>query len=136
MSRILVLSLVLLLAAPGAALAQISGNIGYSESGVKARAEKAEQSKQVLTRHELPPSSTSTFVDANVLMNVNADEYVAIFALAQEGTTVAECGKKMDAVLKTFAEGLQSLGIGGANRHIDFVAQNKIYGFEVTGDVA
>jgi uncharacterized protein YggE len=135
MMRVLVSPFVLLVM-PGISFAQISGNIGYSESGVKARAEKEEQGKQVLTKHELPPTSTSTFVDANILMNVKADEYVAIFALAQEGATVAECGKKMEAVLKTFAEGLQPLGIGGANRHIDFVAQNKIYGFEVTGDVA
>ena len=136
MLRIPVVSLVLLLVAPCAALAQISGNIGYSQSGAKARAELAERGKHVLTKHELPPTSTSMFVEANVLMNVKADEYVATFAVAQEGESVADCGKKMDAVLKTFAEQLQTLGIGGANRYVDFVAQNKIYGFEVMGDVA
>lgn len=126
----------ILLAFPGTCLSQISGNAAYSESGAKARAEQAERANREITRHELPPTGTSMFVEANVLANVKADEYVSVFAVAQEGESVAVCGEKMEAVLKLFAENLQPLGIGEANLYVDFVAQNKIYGFEITGDLA
>ncbi len=76
------------------------------------------------------------FVEANVLMNVEADEYVAVFGVTHEGETVAECGRKMGATIEEFAGELKSLGIGEEEIFVDFVAQNKIYGFEVTGDLA
>ena len=38
------------------------------------------------------------FLEASVLMNVKADEYVAVFGVLQEGATVVECNQKMDAV--------------------------------------
>ena len=35
----------------------------------------------MLTKEEMPPTATSTFVEASVLMNVPADEYVAVFGI-------------------------------------------------------
>ena len=72
------------------------------------------------------------FVEASVLMNVKADDHVAVFAVAREGETVEECGKKMDATVKAFSDALKPLGVAGEDLYVDFVAQNKIYGFEVT----
>jgi uncharacterized protein YggE len=69
-------------------------------------------------------------------MNVKADEHVAVFAVSQEGETVAECNKKMDATLKDLTAVLKPLGLAGDDLFADFAAQNKIYGFEVTGDIA
>ena len=115
---------------------QVSGNIGFSQAGGKAKAEQSERAKRVLTKEELPPTDGSTFVEANVLMNVKADEYVAVFGVMQDGPTVAECNQKMDATLKQFTGELKSLGIGDSDLFVDFITQNKIYGFEVTGDVA
>jgi hypothetical protein len=65
----------------------------------------------VLTKDELPPTGTSTFVECNVLMNVKADEYVVVFGITQEGETLAECSDKMDATIKAFAADLKPLGI-------------------------
>jgi uncharacterized protein YggE len=121
---------------PSLCLAQVSGNVGYSQNGGKARAVQNERNKRVLTKEEMPPSSTSTFVEANVLMNVRADEYVVVFGMLQEGETVAECGQKMDTTVKRFSDELKTLGIADDARFVDFIAQNKIYGFEVTGDIA
>jgi hypothetical protein len=39
-------------------------------------------------------SSQNYFIEANVLMNVRANEYVAIFALAQEGPTLPRLTRK------------------------------------------
>lgn len=76
------------------------------------------------------------FVEANVLMNEKADRYVAIFAVSHEGATLEECSRKMDATLKAFSADIQGLGIPAADVFIDFIAQNKIYAFDVTGNLA
>ena len=125
-----------LLAFPSLCLAQVGGNVSYSQNGGKGRAVQNERSKRTLTKEEMPSSGTSTFVEANVLMNVRADEYVAIFGIVQEGETIAECGRKMDTTVKLFSDELKMLGIADDARFVDFIAQNKIFGFEVTGDIA
>ncbi len=125
-----------LLAFPSLCCAQASGNVGYSQNSGKARAEQNERTKRVLTKEEMPPSATSTFVEANVLMNVLADEYVAVFGIAQEGESIAECSQKMDTTINRLTDELKKLGIGDDARFVDFIAQNKIYGFEVTGQIA
>jgi uncharacterized protein YggE len=76
------------------------------------------------------------FLDASVLMNVKADEYVAAFGVSQEGATVAECHQKMDAALDAFTGELKQLGVGSADIFVDFAAQNKIYGYQVSDNVA
>src|SRR5579859_5983215 len=91
--------LALILISPGLCYAQASGNIGYSQAGGKAKAEQEELGKRALTREEMPPTSTSMFLEAHALMNVKADEYVAVFGITQEGSTLAECAQKMDATL-------------------------------------
>jgi uncharacterized protein YggE len=128
--------LVILLNSPVPCWGQVSGNVNYGQGGGKARAEQSERSRRQMTKEDMPPTGTSMFVEANVLLNVKADEYVAVFGLLQEGPTVAECQQKMDATLQQFTKAVQTLGIEEKNIHIDFVAQNKIYGYEVAGDIA
>src|SRR5947209_994798 len=130
-----IVSILILVASPGLCRGQVGGNIGYAQTAAKARAEQSERAKRVLTKDELPPTSTGTFVEANVLMNVKADEYVVTFGITQEGETLAECSKKMDATVKAFSADLKGLGIGGDDLFIDFVAQTKIYGFEAQGNI-
>ncbi len=115
---------------------QVGGNIGYSQAGAKARAEQQARARRTLPEQDQPPSETSTFVEADVLMNVVADEYVAVFGIAQEGETVAECNRKMDAVAREFTEALKALGIAEKDLFLDFVTQTKIYGYEIAGDIA
>ncbi len=137
MKRSLAISLTILMAGPGLCRGQVGGNVGYSQPGdSQARAEQGERNKRVLTEHELPPTGTSMFVEANVLMNVKADEFVAVFGIAHEGDTLADCRRKMEATIAAFSDALKPMGIGGDDLFVDFVAQNRIYGFEVTGDVA
>jgi uncharacterized protein YggE len=134
MRRVAVLVLILL--APAACRGQVSGNVAYAQGGGKARAEQNERSKRTLTSQDLPPSRNSTFVEANVLMNVKADEYVVVFAVAREGETLAECSRKVDETLRAFTADLKELGIGGDEIAVDFIAQERIYGYETTGEVA
>ena len=135
MKRIFVLSLAII-ALHGVCFAQASGNAAYSQSGGSNRARQNERGKRVLQPGDAPPSATSMFLEANVLMNVKADEYVAVFGVLQEGATVAECNQKMDAVVGGFSSELKQLGIRADDIYVDFAAQNKIYGFQLAGTIA
>lgn len=130
------LALAIPLLLPAIAPAQVGGNAGYAQSGVRARAEQAERAKRVLTKEELPPSPTSSFVDANVLMNVRADEYVVVFAVAREGKDIAEAQEKMDATIRQFNTALKGLGVEPDDVFVDYLAQAKVYGFQIEGNIA
>ena len=120
----------------GAGLAQTSGNIGYQQNGGKAKAEQIERGERVVAKDDLPPTNTSMFVDADVLMNVKADEFVAVFGIAQEGASVEEADDKMAAVIKQFTESLRALHIRDADIYVDFITQPKIYGYEIADTTA
>jgi uncharacterized protein YggE len=119
----------------GVCLAQASGNVGYGQTGGNAKARQNERNKRVLAQGEMPPAN-SMFIEASVLINVKADEHVATFGLTQEGLTVAECNQKLDATINEFASELRQLDITREDYFVDFAAQNKIYGYQVTGEIA
>jgi hypothetical protein len=89
--------LVILIVCPDLCTAQVGGNIAYAQAGGKARAEQNEHNKRALTHEEMPPTSTSMFVEASVLMNVKAEEYVAVFGVMQEGDQ-SRCHRSCGAV--------------------------------------
>jgi uncharacterized protein YggE len=133
--RVLMISLIMI----GSALtvyAQASGNVAYSQQGGQARAEQNERNKRVVAQADAPPTATTMFVEASVLMNIKADEYVAVFAVNQECASVTECNQQMDATTAAFASEAQRLGVGRDDLFVDFAAQNKIYSYQVTGSVA
>jgi uncharacterized protein YggE len=129
-------TLLIFIAGYGVSFAQVSGNSSYSQSGGKARAEQNERNKRAMAQGEAPPTGTSMFIEASVLMNLKADEYVAVFGVLQECGAVPECNQKMDATTNQFAGELKQLGIGSEDIFVDFAAQNKIYGFQVAGNIA
>jgi uncharacterized protein YggE len=136
MKKLTIVTLTGLLVYPTLCQGQVGGNAGYAQSGGKARSELNERNKRVLTKEDIPPTGTSMFVEANVLMNVRSDEHIVVFGIVQEGETLAECSRKMDTTISQFSDELKTLGIGGDDVFVDFVAQNKTYGFEVAGTIA
>src|SRR5271170_3829094 len=121
---------------PGRLHAQVGGNAAFGQAGGRARAAQSERARRVIAKECHPPTGTMTFLEANVLMNVKAEEYVAVFAVSADGETVAECSRKLDETLKTFIGEINALGIAGDDLFVDFIAQNKTYGFTVEGDIA
>jgi len=121
-------------ARPG--FAQFSGNVAYGQPGGRARAEQNERAKRQLTRDEIPPTDDTIFLDASILMNVKADEFVATFGVAQEAETVEACQAKMDATLAAFTRSLKELGIASDAIFVDFTAQTKVYNYKVEGNLA
>jgi hypothetical protein len=73
-----------------------------------------EQAKRGMSKEEMPPSASSMFLDASVLINFKADEYVAVFGISEDGATVEECGKKVDGTIGHFTDELKQRGIVGA----------------------
>ena len=118
----------------GLVFAQASGNVNYSQGGGSSRAEQNERNKRAIAKDDQPPTATAMFVEASVLMNIKADEYVASFAASEECVTVPECNQKMDATLGAFTADLKRLG--ASDIYVDFAAQNKIYGYEIEGSLA
>ena len=128
--------LALLLINPVVCFAQASGNIGYSQSAGKSRAEQNERAKRAISKEDTPPSDKSMFIEASVLMNVRADEYVAVFGIAQTGVSLSECNRKMDATVVQFTDELKTQGIVKSDYFVDYISQNRIYGYEIAGEIA
>jgi uncharacterized protein YggE len=112
------------------------GNAGYGQAYGRGRAEQNERGKRLPIAGELSPGTNAMFLEASVLMNAKADEYVALFGISQEGGTLAECSQKLDATVAEFTSALRPLGIAKDAWFVDFVAQNKIYGYKIEADVA
>jgi uncharacterized protein YggE len=92
--------------------------------------------QRALSDQEIPPTLNSVFLDASVLLNVHADAYVPLFGISEEGATLSEARAKVQAKLARFKKGLQHFGVSPKDTSVDFVAQNRIYGFHVDGSVA
>ena len=135
MHRTSLLTVATVLLGTGLCRGQVGGNIGYSRDGASFRAQLREQANRVLAEQDQPPPHTS-FVAANVLMNVKADEFIAVFGIAEEGETVPECNRKMDDVVKKFSDALAALKVEKADIFVDFISQTRTYSFEIVGDVA
>jgi uncharacterized protein YggE len=132
------LSIFVIATAVGQCFAQLGGGsaaFGQRQNGSDA-AKAAEKAKRDISKDEMPPSASSMFLDASILMNVKADEYVAMFGISQEGATLDEARQKMDAAISAFSEDLKGLGVKPDDMFVDFVAQNRIYGYEITGELA
>lgn len=134
--RITLLPPLALVAVTSVCLAQTGGNITYSQPYGRERPAQNERSKRALTPAEMPPGSNTMFLEASVLMNVRADEYIAVFAISQQAETVAACNQKMDALIKEFRDALKPLGIGDNDFFVDFVTQTKVYKYRVEENIA
>ena len=128
-------TLLILVVAPGLCKGQISGNVGFAAGGGRGKADSRERAMRWLSEGEKPPTATSSFVEAHVLMNVKADEYVAVFGLMHEGETLADCAKKMDATVTTFSDELKKAGVPAKDVFVDFITHNRIYGYQVQEDI-
>jgi uncharacterized protein YggE len=124
--------LFLICACGSVALAQESGNSVYNNAKRKTSG--------VVTGNlyglEAKDTLATPFIEANVLLNVKADEYLAVFGVMQESPTVLEGNKKVDAQVGEFLGALQSLGIQSSDIFVDFITQNRIYDFGVGRNTA
>jgi len=110
-----------------ALFAQEAGNRSY---GTQRR--KPQVDSGILTG-TTDAKSQIYFVEANVLMNMKADAYVAIFGVVQEGPTSAESNSKLDTQISGFVKDLESLGVKKGDTFVDFINLNKVYDYTTSG---
>lgn len=109
---------------------QSSGNIAYQNNNYSHQRPTVE-----LPTGNLYINDNSFFIEANVLINMKADEYVVTFSLNEEGKTIEEASKKIENKVFSFVSGLNTLGITKNNIYVDFITQNKIYGYDLKDKV-
>lgn len=75
-------------------------------------------------------------IEASVLLNLKPDSFVAVFGVAQEAKEADESNAKVNAQIDGFLKNLSGLGITKNDTYVDFIVQNKIYDYQIKGDVA
>lgn len=79
----------------------------------------------------------STFlIEANVLSNVIADSYVAVFGLAEESAMLSDCNEKINKRADAFIAELGKLGIARQDIYVDMTTQTKILDYKLSGSLA
>lgn len=117
-----------------ASSAQVGGGVatfGRETASDSARVQELAKRKT----HELP-NAKSVFVDAGVMINVKADSFVAVFGISVEGEDLEKARSRMAETLEAFRSNLRQAGVRPEDVKDDFVSQNRIFGFEVAGDLA
>lgn len=77
-------------------------------------------------------SSFSNLLEANVMINVKASSYVAMFSLTQYGKTTEEAESAMTSRMEIFKAGLQKEGMGADQIFFDPITMVPTYETEVT----
>jgi uncharacterized protein YggE len=70
-------------------------------------------------------------LEATVLMNVTADEYVAMFHIEQKGKVLKDVQQNMDKRIADFQKGLSELGIKEDEMIIDFLSLVPEYEYDI-----
>lgn len=70
-------------------------------------------------------------LETNVLMNVKADSYLAIFGVSQVSEKVEICHEIINTRISTFINNLKAIGINSDDIYIDFISQIPVFEIEV-----
>lgn len=126
-NAITVCTVIFLLAVPVSG--QQSGNNVFGQSHNNRQTHLVSAGKLYL-------SDTSFVINANVLINVIADNYVATFGVSQSSETLKEANTKIDIRIRDFISALEKTGIAGSDIYIDMTTQTQISDYRIKGDYA
>jgi uncharacterized protein YggE len=68
------------------------------------------------------PASNNLVLEANIMINVKASSYLAVFSVTQAGVTIEETDAMLNKRLIAFKEGIKRLGINEGDIHSDFIS--------------
>lgn len=94
------------------------------------------QANKPQTADRLYLSDTSFIIQANVLINVIADNYVATFGVSESSTTLKDANTKMDKRIENFISALSKIGITQTDTYADMTTQTQISDYKVNEDYA
>lgn len=77
------------------------------------------------------PTGNSVVLTADVMINVEASSYTAIFSTTQEGTSLESSIQEIDKRINGFLDALKANGIPEENLHVDFISLVPLYDVEL-----
>ncbi|MCF8298998.1 MAG: SIMPL domain-containing protein [Saprospiraceae bacterium] len=77
------------------------------------------------------PNSTNVILQADVMINMKATSYVAIFSVTQNGKTALEADSLMNLRLKMVTDGLKQMKIKEKNIHVDVISLVPTYAIKL-----
>jgi len=124
---LLILSLFAVVTASG----QESGNRIYGNNGYYQQKRHLQ-----INTGTLGNSGEGYALEASVLTNLKPDAFVVVFGVNAEGANAATSNEKVNAKIANLIQKVKPLGIDSNNIFIDFITQNRVYDFTVSGTQA
>jgi uncharacterized protein YggE len=92
--------------------------------------------KGILEVEKLFISDSTFIVQANILKNIVADNYVAVFGVSEKANTLKECNENINKRIDNFISDLSKIGVNKKDIYVDMTTQTRIYDYKVQGGVA
>ena len=105
--------------------AQVGGNQIFKNNNTTNQVEITSSGNQMVS------TDSTLILNATVLLNQKADYYLISVGTNQEAATVAECNNRLTERINRLNAQLEKLGIKKADVYVDFIAQNKMYDYEI-----
>jgi len=109
--------------------AQESGNRIYGNNGYYQQRRQPQTNTGNL-------ASSGWGIEASVLTNLKPDAFVAVFGVSDEAIASADSNQKVDAKISALSEKIAPMGITRDDIFVDFITQNRVYDFTVSGSQA
>ncbi|WP_281226403.1 SIMPL domain-containing protein [Flavobacterium aquiphilum] len=93
-------------------------------------------SKGILEVEKLFVTDSTFIVQANILKNIVADNYVAVFGVSEKANTLKECNENINKRIDNFISDLSKIGVNKKDIYVDMTTQTQIYDYKVQGEVA
>jgi uncharacterized protein YggE len=110
---------------------QESGNRIYGNSGYYQQKRNSQVNTGMLGN-----SNEGYSIEASVLTNLKPDAFVVVFGINDEGSNAATSNEKVNSKITNLTQRLKSLGIDSNDVFTDFITQNRVYDFTVSGTQA
>ncbi len=113
----------------------VFSSISFAQNRANYNYSNSEYGTEKTPAQDLPQatilSNNLQELEATVLMNVTADEYVAMFHIEQKGKILKEVQENMDKRIADFQKGLLELGIKEDEMIIDFLSLVPEYEYDI-----
>ena len=124
---LLILSLFTFVTASG----QEAGNRIYGNTGYYQQKRHAQ-----INTGQLGNSGEGYSIEASVLTNLKPDAFVVVFGVNDEALNAANSNEKVNAKIANLIQRTRSMGIEANDVFVDFITQNRVYDFTVSGNQA
>ena len=109
--------------------AQIAGNQVYQSNNNR------NQSPASVNKSSIVSTASTLTIEANVLLNKEADYYLMTVGVKDEAKTVTECNQSLNRRINSFLADLKGIGIKEEDVYADFISQTKVYDHSIEGNV-